>query len=146
MSWRALLAARRVSRHRTSREEIASLRAVVERDLRDAAVPGLSDDRRFATAYEAALQLARMAIACSGYRVKGHGAHATTFEALRLSLGPEVRDLAAYLDACRRKRNLLEYDAAHVVTSSEADELVTQAGRFRDRVERWIAEHRPDLS
>jgi hypothetical protein len=35
----------------------------------DAAIPALSEDRRFATAYNAALQTAKMAIACAGYRV-----------------------------------------------------------------------------
>jgi len=32
------------------------------------------------------------------------------------------------------------------VTSSEADELRMEAGRFRDLVERWIAEHHADPS
>ena len=31
------------------------------------AIPALSEDRRFATAYNAALQTAKMAIACAGY-------------------------------------------------------------------------------
>jgi hypothetical protein len=41
----------------------------VGRDLADAAIPGLSEDRRFATAYNAALQTGKMAIACAGYRI-----------------------------------------------------------------------------
>jgi len=42
------------------------MRALVARDLADAHVRGLSADRRFATAYNAALQTANMAIACAG--------------------------------------------------------------------------------
>jgi hypothetical protein len=42
------------------------LRAVIARDLEDAAIQEHSDDRRFATAYNAALQAAKMAILCSG--------------------------------------------------------------------------------
>ena len=61
MTWQNLLAARRAKRHKTSRQELDGLRAIVERDLKDAAVAGLSEDRRFATAYNAVLQLATMA-------------------------------------------------------------------------------------
>ena len=48
MSWNVLLANGRVKRHKTSLREIEDLRAVVERDLTDAAVPEISADRRFA--------------------------------------------------------------------------------------------------
>jgi len=44
----------------------------------------LSDDRRFASAYNAALQTAKMSIACAGFRLAttpGH--HRSTFEAAR---------------------------------------------------------------
>jgi hypothetical protein len=46
------------------------MRALVARDLADAGIAGLSADRRFATAYNAALQAANIAIAfaCAGYR------------------------------------------------------------------------------
>ena len=45
-------------RHRTSQREIADLLAVAVRDLSDARVTALSLDRRFATGYAGALQLA----------------------------------------------------------------------------------------
>ena len=73
MSWNQLLAQRKVQSHRTSREELDQLRALVERDLTDAGIIGLSADRRFATAYNAALQTAKIVIACAGYRVKKKG-------------------------------------------------------------------------
>lgn len=41
------------------------MRALVARDLADATVAGLSADRRFATAYNAALLATNMAIACA---------------------------------------------------------------------------------
>jgi hypothetical protein len=47
-------------RQPTSRSEIDSLFMVIDRDLSDAVVTALSADRRFATAYNAALQLATM--------------------------------------------------------------------------------------
>ncbi len=51
MSWKKLLAESKVHAHKTSRKELDDLRAVIVRDLEDAAIQELSDDRRFATAY-----------------------------------------------------------------------------------------------
>lgn len=143
MSWQLLLRTHRVQTHVTSRRELEGLRAVVARDLTDARLPGLSTDRQFATAYNAVLQLAKMAIACAGYRVVGLGHHQTTFTAVELALGPPVATLASYFELCRRKRNLLDYDNAHVVTATEATELVQHAETFRTLVEQWIARHHP---
>jgi len=50
------------------RELARHLRKLVARDLLDAAVPGLSADRTFATAYNAVLQLSKPALAAAGYR------------------------------------------------------------------------------
>ena len=143
MSWQQLLHNRRVQPHTTSQRELDGLRAVVARDLQDARVLGLSTDRQFATAYNAVLQLAKMAIACAGYRVVGAGHHQTTFEAVELALGARVSPLASYFDTCRRKRNVLDYDTAQVVTETEAKELVQKAEEFRRLVEQWIAQHYP---
>src|SRR5437016_6307011 len=92
MNWKSLLANRTVQNHTTSAREISDLRELVERDLRDAAIEGLSDDRRFATGYNAVLQLSKMAIACAGYRVTfGAGHHQKTFEALKTALNTPKR-------------------------------------------------------
>jgi len=45
--------------HTTSKQELDALRSVIARDFQDAALTGLSEDRRFAIAYNAALQLAK---------------------------------------------------------------------------------------
>ena len=145
MSWPQLLRNHRVQAHVTSRRELEGLRAVVSRDLTDVRLPGLSTDRQFATAYNAVLQLAKMAIACAGYRVVGTRHHQTTFEAVELAMGPTVANLASYFDTCRRKRNILDYDNAQVVTESEAQELVQQAEAFRTLVEQWMAHHHPQF-
>jgi hypothetical protein len=82
MSWKRWLAADDIRAHKTSRQELENLRALITRDLADASVPGLSADRRFATAYSAALQAATIAVACSSYRVSAQaGHHAITFQA-----------------------------------------------------------------
>jgi hypothetical protein len=119
-----------VQRHTPSRYELDGLCAVVARDLSDAQVPGLSADRQFATAYNAVLQLAKMAIACAGYRVVGQGHHVTTFEAVKLAMGHRVASLANYFETCRRKRNMLDYDMANVATGTEVRELLEKAHAF----------------
>jgi hypothetical protein len=88
VSLAALLANRRIERHLTSSNELAGLRKFIARDMADASVPGLSADRTFATAYDAVLQLSKMALACAGYRVSATlpGHHQVTFEAAALIL------------------------------------------------------------
>lgn len=146
MTWRELQAANRVEPHRTSRQELDDLRSAVERNLRDAAIPQLSADNRFGLAYEAAMLLAKMAITCAGYRVKGQGAHQTTFIALKLTLGSSIAKTASYLDRCRRKRNELSYDAAGVATDTEAAEILTEAYSMQTTIEQWIAQEHPQLA
>ena len=115
------------------------------RDLKDASLSGLSDDRRFATAYNAVLQLAKMAIACAGYRVTAQVHHQTTFEALELAMGKGVDKFASYFEKCRRKRNTVDYDLANVASRTEADELLKKAHQFAKLVEQWIAKKHPQL-
>src|ERR1700734_3171265 len=76
--------------HATSRREIASLLAVVERDLATSADPNLDGDWRFTIAYNAALQCASLALRAAGFEVaKGGGAHLRTIESLRLTIGDD---------------------------------------------------------
>ena len=118
----------------------------LERDLKDAAIAGLSEDRRFATAYNAVLQLATTAIACAGYRVTARqGHHENTFAALELALGKPVAKFARYFNTCRKKRNTVDYNLAHVVTETELDELLKKAVEFKKLIEEWITENHPKL-
>ena len=122
------------------------MRALVARDLADAQVPGLSADRRFATAYNAALQTANMAIACAGYRVTAKtGHHKVTVEAITLAVGTAVSAYADYFETCRRKRNVIDYTRSHVATDSEADEIVSKAREFYELVGGWIKSKFPTL-
>jgi hypothetical protein len=143
MTWQQLVNANRVRTHRTSKQELDDLRTVIERDLHDAGIAGLSADRSFATAYNAALQTAKMAIACAGYRVVGHGHHQVSYEAAELAVGASVSALVAYFELCRRKRNTLDYDVANVVSDVEAAELLQKAQEFKTEVENWIAANHP---
>ena len=144
MSWKKLLQDNKVHRHTTSVQELTEIRRLVARDLSDATIPALSEDRRFATAYNAALQAGKMAIACAGYRIASvPGHHRLTFEGTKLAVGKPVEALADYFDACRRKRNEIDYTGAAIATGTEADELVLHAKSFLDLVERWIESNHP---
>jgi hypothetical protein len=144
MSWKKLLQDNKVHRHTTSLQELSEIRRLVARDLADAAIPVLSEDRRFATAYNAALQTAKMAVACAGYRVASvPGHHRLTFEGARLALGKPAEHLTDYFDACRRKRNEIDYTGATIATGTEANELLLHAKSFLDMVEGWIMAHHP---
>jgi hypothetical protein len=147
MSWKKLQAEGKVRTHKTSRKELDDLRAVIVRDLEDAAIQELSDDRRFATAYNAALQTATMSIACAGFRLAttpGH--HRLTFEVARLALGAPAHTPLDFFEACQRKRNVIDYDHASVATHTEAEEIVAEAKEFFELVERWIAANHPKFT
>lgn len=141
-----MLASGRVQRHVTSKQELDDLRSVVQRDLTDAALVGLSDDRAFAIAYNAVLQLSKMAVATAGYRVVGQGHHQTTLQAVVLAVGSSAASYATYFDACRRKRNQLDYDIAQVASHTETKELLMKAHEFQQLVENWLTANHPTLA
>ena len=144
MTWTKLLASRDVQRHRTSKKELDDIRALIARDLADAGVTAVSADRRFATAYNAALLTAHMVIACAGYRVTAKtGHHKVAFDAVRLSAN--VSKYADYFERCRRKRNVIDYTRSHVATETEAQEILEKATEFHGFVEAWIDSNHSNL-
>jgi hypothetical protein len=87
-----------------------------------------------------------MAIACAGYRIASvPGHHRLTFEGAKLALGKPAEHLADYFDACRRKRNEIDYTGATIATTTEADELLLHAKAFLNLVEGWILSAHPAL-
>lgn len=138
MSLKSLLSSGKLRHKTSSAEEISELLAVVERDINDASLTGLSPDRRFATAYNAVLQLATTVLRAEGYRTAGMGHHATTFAVLPSIMGQSLRGKADFFDACRSKRNVTDYGRVGAVSESEADELLVVATEFRDEVLAWL--------
>jgi len=131
--------------HQTSRQQIADLFGVVDRDLEDAG-RGLSPDWQFGIAYNAVLKLCTILLYAEGWRPEKALAHYRTLQALALILGPERQADADYLDACRSKRNVAEYDAAGRVSTREARELAAFAGELRAAVIEWLGRRHPELS
>jgi len=146
VTWTKLLSNKETQRHKTSKKELDNMRALIARDLADAGIAGLSADRRFATAYNAALQAANMAIACAGYRIVSKvGHHRVSLESTKLVLGKPAHKYADYFETCRRKRNTIDYTFSNVATETEAKEILVQASQFYGEVEDWITKSHPSL-
>ena len=130
--------------HQTSQQEIADLFAIVARDLADAG-GDISADWRFGIAYNAALKLCTILLHASGYRPEKTLQHYRSITALPEILGAKWQDDADYLDTCRRKRNIAEYDRAGVVTMQDAAELVEFCQELRREVLDWLRQNHPEL-
>lgn len=135
-----------VKEHVASRAEIAGLVAIVARDFGDAAKRDLSADWRFGIAYNAVLKLCTILLHASGYRVERALHHYPTLQALPLILGAGRQADADYLDACRVKRNAVEYDRTGAATHADADELLAFAIDLRVEVLAWFKAHHSRLA
>ena len=124
----------------SSPEEIAELFFMVERDLKDSQAECLSEDWQFGIAYNAALKLATILSRTHGYRVRGNGFHLNTIQLMDEFLGEKHHHLSVYLESCRSKRNILEYDSIGGVTIEEVRELREFVLEFRDLVTKKINE------
>ena len=130
--------------HQTSKKEISSLLRIVERDLDDAQ-RDISSDWRFGIAYNAALKLCRILLCAEGYRPSHDLQHYRTLAALPEILGEGKKQDAEYLNDCRKKRNIVEYDDVGGASESDADELIEFVRDLRDEVINWLKKNNPEL-
>ena len=131
--------------HVTDKNEIANLLAIVDRDMEDAAADGISDDWKFGIAYNAALKLATIMLYAAGFKPEKNLAHYRTLLALEFTIGVHRKDDAAYLDACRVKRNIVEYDNIGGASHAEAIELLNFVKGLKEEVLEILAEKYPVL-
>lgn len=130
--------------HRTSPQEIANLFGVAERDLADSSVSAVSADGRLNSAYNAALQIATIALAASGFRAQRENHHYRTIQSLELTIGADPARVRR-LDAFRKKRNVDFYERAGAISDGEVQELRAFATQLREDVLRWLKTHHRDL-
>ena len=130
--------------HQSSAQEIAGLLSIVERDLADAQGE-ISADWQFGIAYNAALKLCTILLHASGFRPEKNLQHFRTLAALPVILGDARKEDAAYLDACRIKRNTVEYDMAGAATEQDAEELLAFATQLRKDALDWLKRNHPHL-
>jgi len=131
--------------HKTSKEEIGNLLAIVERDIKDASEGEISADWSFGIAYNAALKLCTVLLYAEGYKAERNLQHYRTIQALPLILGSERKNDSDYLDSCRSKRNIVEYDYIGAVTAGNALELIEFVKGLKIDVERWLAKNNPEF-
>jgi hypothetical protein len=131
--------------HATNRQQIADLFAIVDRDIADSG-KALSPNWQFGIAYNAALKLCTILLFAEGWRPEKNLAHYRTIQAMPHILGKERTDDAAYLDTCRNKRNMAEYDAVGQVSAKEARELAAFVQELRESVVIWLDRQHPELS
>jgi hypothetical protein len=130
--------------HQTSPREIEDLLAIVKRDLADAQ-GDISADWRFGIAYNASLKLCTILLYASGYSPQKNLQHYRTLQALPEILGPERKADAEYLDSCRIKRNVVEYDYVGGATKRDAEELISFTHEFRQSVIAWLQQNYIEL-
>src|SRR5579871_3358745 len=129
----------------TSRDEINSLLTIVDRDLRDASVEAISDDRRFEAAFNAARTAANVALRASGYRTSTQaGHHVKTIESLELTISADSK-LIQRMKTLSKKRNATSYDSAGNVSAQELELAIRTATELQRTVVTWMEKNHPDL-
>lgn len=133
-----------LAEHASSKEEIAALLAIVDRDLANAEADGLSADWRLAIAYNAALQAATAALAASGFRAAREQHHFRTIQSLVYTLGWTAAQVNRF-DRFRKKRNIGGYETAGLVSNREAQEMRDLALALRTELAAWLRAEHPAL-
>ena len=129
----------------SSRSEIKSLLAIVDRDLKDANLAGLSEDRRFEAAFSAGRTSANIALRASGYRTAIHaGHHIKTIESLELTIRADAK-LVQRMKTLSKKRNATSYDSAGNVSKQELDLAMKTAIELRRDVVGWLGKNHPEF-
>ena len=145
MSLADLASEDKLKAHKTSKAEINQLLAVFDRDMADAQIVTLSVDRRFIMAYSAALTIAIVALAASGYRAANQGHHYWTIQSLAFTLGIDPKTVEK-LNKFRQKRNIADYERIGMASGKEVGEMLDLAKRLRLDLADWLKSNHPELS
>lgn len=129
----------------TSKEEIAGLLEIVDRDINQARIAEISPDWRLAMAHNAALHCATIALRAKGFRLSSDtGHHYYTIQSLLFTIRADG-SLIRKLDSFRRKRNIVTYDSAGATTDDEIEEFILLASDLREKVINWLKAQYPEL-
>lgn len=135
-----------IKTHKTSVQETQNLLNLIRRDLKDCQSNEISADWRFAIAFNAALTCCQIALYCCGYEIaRGQSEHYRIIQSLTLTLGEEFAPVKNYLNACRNKRNIADYESAGTVSSAEATELFKISSDLFFALNKWLSENYPEL-
>lgn len=128
----------------TSRDEIKSLLTIVRRDLKDANVTAISEDRRFEAAFNAPRTAATIALRASGYRTSTQlGHHVKTIESLELTIKADSK-MIQKMKTFSRKSNVTSYDSAGNVSKQELELAIKTAAELHREVVTWLEKNHPE--
>src|SRR5947207_15881163 len=136
-----------LTNHQATVAEVRNLLDVVDRELADASVAGLSDDGRFTHAYDAALLLCKLALHAGGFEVskRAPGHHAFWINSLEFTLGETHKGTLIHLSKSSKLRHVSRYDQAGFVQKQDADDLLEAARQLRTDVLNWLRSQHPSL-
>lgn len=130
----------------SSPEEITDLLGIVSRDINDARVEAISEDRRFEAAFNAARTAANAALRAGGYRTATQlGHHLKMIESLEFTIQADPR-LIQKMRVFSKKRNATSYDSAGNISNQELAEVIDVAELLRQDVSAWLREKHPELT
>lgn len=144
MSLQDWLNNRWLEKHQTTPQEINDLLAVADRDLKDCQISELSPDWKMNIAYNAALQIATIALAASGYRAARESHHYRIIQSLAYTINADP-ELITLFDQFRKKRNISGYDCAGMISNQETNEMRNLAIHLREALIKWLHENHSDL-
>jgi len=136
-----------LTNHQATVAEVRNLLGIVDRELADASLPGLSDDGRFTHAYDGALLLCKLALHASGFEVqkRAPGHHALWINSLEFTLGETCKQTMIHLSKSSKLRHTSLYDHAGVVQKQDADDLLETARQLRADVLNWLRSQHSNL-
>ncbi|MFH1621752.1 MAG: hypothetical protein ABIA97_01325 [Candidatus Omnitrophota bacterium] len=134
----------KLKKHTTSKEEMEAIFGLIRRDLKDASLSGLSQDRKFNITYNAAFQTALALLFCYGYVPASESHHYITWQALKEILPKDKSGLVNYFDGCRKKRNISNYDKAGTISEKETKELYEETKNFVIFIKKVIKDSFPE--
>jgi hypothetical protein len=136
-----------LTNHQATVAEVRSLLGVVDRELADAGVAGLSDDGRFTHAYDGALILCKLALHVRGFELqkRAPGHHGLWINSLEFTLGDTHKVTLIHLSKSSKLRHAGLYDRAGVVQKQDSDDLLEVARQLRIDVLNWLRSQHPNL-
>lgn len=128
------LRSRWLTAHVPSRHELVSLFAIVDRDLADSAIQGLSLDTQLGLLYNVGLKLADIALRLNGFRATRENAHYRIIQSLPHTLGAMWAESTLFLDHVRTLRHRGDYESVGVATQDVVHELREELARLEPAV------------
>jgi uncharacterized protein (UPF0332 family) len=121
----------------TDKKLVSGTIRLAERDLKasEAVFKNGDYDWSFAISYNAMLQAGRALMFAKGFRPKGEHKHIAVVEFVRENFGGQFADRLLFIfDKSRKKRHMVVYEAADIITKDEAEVALAVAEEFVEKV------------